>query len=419
MSTKVLIVSLYHPEIMRGGAQEVAYELFQAAQRDGDISPMLLCCVNGQTHSGVVTNGATITGFEGRKNEFIFISQNFDLFLQKIKVPIAVGRYLEFLEWTEPEVVHIHHSLFFGMELLTATRRALPKATILYTLHEFIPICLAKGQMVRQSDDQLCSYSSPYRCHECFPDVSMDSFFARKSWMLKHFEVVDTFITPSHHAKSLYVDWGLDEKRVVVIPNGQTNLATEAQSASGPDPEIRNRFAFFGQLVDNKGLHVLLLAVKDLVRQGMSDFSIDVHGANFEAATGSYRRKVDGLIEEIGSLGFKQVQFNGRYSHDDLPRLMSRIDWVVVPSTWWETFGLVVSEAWMFRRPVIASDLGSLRERVTHGKDGLLFPVGDDRALAKTMKKCIYEPSLWGELSSGTQPPQSSDAAWQRHKQLF
>ena len=101
MSTKVLIVSLYHPEIMSGGAQEVAYELFQAAQRDGDISPMLLCCVNGQTHSGVVTNGATITGFEGRKNEFIFISQNFDLFLQKIKVPIAVGRYLEFLEFAK------------------------------------------------------------------------------------------------------------------------------------------------------------------------------------------------------------------------------------------------------------------------------------------------------------------------------
>jgi glycosyltransferase involved in cell wall biosynthesis len=61
---------------------------------------------------------------------------------------------------------------------------------------------------------------------------------------------------------------------------------------------------------------------------------------------------------------------------------MSLVDWVVVPSTWWEIFGLVVSEAWMFGRPVIASDIGGLAERVEHEKNGLLFAPGSAVDLA-------------------------------------
>ena len=37
---------------------------------------------------------------------------------------------------------------------------------------------------------------------------------------------------------------------------------------------------------------------------------------------------------------------------------MARVDWSIVPSTWWEIFGLVISEAWMFGKPVICSNRG-------------------------------------------------------------
>jgi glycosyltransferase involved in cell wall biosynthesis len=66
---------------------------------------------------------------------------------------------------------------------------------------------------------------------------------------------------------------------------------------------------------------------------------------------------------------------------------MARVDWVVVPSLWWEIFCLVLSEAWACGRPVIASDVGGLAERVTDGGDGLLFPLGDARALAEAMRR--------------------------------
>ena len=49
---------------------------------------------------------------------------------------------------------------------------------------------------------------------------------------------------------------------------------------------------------------------------------------------------------EIGPL---RIAENGGYGRDQIEARMKAIDWVVVPSTWWEVFGLVASEAWMFR----------------------------------------------------------------------
>jgi glycosyltransferase involved in cell wall biosynthesis len=95
---------------------------------------------------------------------------------------------------------------------------------------------------------------------------------------------------------------------------------------------------------------------------------------------------------------------------DRLPRLMARVDWCVVPSVWWEVFGLVISEAWMFRRPVIASDVGGMAERVQHEVGGLLFPMGDARALAATMHRACTENGLWDRLVAGLPQPPTREA---------
>jgi glycosyltransferase involved in cell wall biosynthesis len=89
---------------------------------------------------------------------------------------------------------------------------------------------------------------------------------------------------------------------------------------------------------------------------------------------------------------------------------MARVDWCIVPSVWWETFALVISEAWMFRRPVIASNVGAPGERVRHEVDGLLFPVGDARALARTMRRACSEEGLWERLVEGIEAPAGREA---------
>ena len=63
------------------------------------------------------------------------------------------------------------------------------------------------------------------------------------------------------------------------------------------------------------------------------------------------------------------------------PALSARL---CCPSTWYESFGLIIVEAFATGLPVIASDLGALAELIAVGRTGLLFRPGDaDDLLAK------------------------------------
>lgn len=63
----------------------------------------------------------------------------------------------------------------------------------------------------------------------------------------------------------------------------------------------------------------------------------------------------------------------------------------------------------MFRRPVIASNVGAPGERIRHEVDGLLFQVGDARALARTMRRACTEEGLWDRLVGSIEAPPERD----------
>lgn len=402
---RVLLISVHHPELVRGGAQQVCYELFEGLKGHPDVRPTLLAAIDNSTPA-LYRTGARITGFDGRADEFLYLSRDYDHFWHKTTNPLLTESFAEFLMLTRPDVVHFHHFLNLGVDVLTLTRRLLPSCRIVFTFHEFLSICHAYGQMVRTVDRSLCSQASAVRCHQCFPELAPETFFLRKQWFQEHLGAVDVFTVPSRFMIGKYADWGLPAERIVHVSNGQRNYS------DGPIaeqmPERRNRFGFFGQLVDGKGVTVLLRAAALLRAQGFTDFTVEVNGDNLRYASEAGRAEFEAFRAGEQSLPIEQrnVVFNGPYQVDRLPRLMSRIDWCVVPSVWWEVFGLVISEAWMFRRPVIASDVGGMAERVRDEVGGLLFPMGDERALATTMHRACTEPGLWDRLVAGLpQPP--------------
>ena len=95
------------------------------------------------------------------------------------------------------------------------------------------------------------------------------------------------------------------------------------------------------------------------------------------------------------------MTFAGPYDRAELGKLMAEIDWVVVPSIWWETGPLVVMEAFQHGRPVICSDIGGMSEKVTDGVNGLHFRRRDAAHLAETMLHAAETPGLWDELRAG------------------
>jgi glycosyltransferase involved in cell wall biosynthesis len=405
---KVLLISLFHPELVRGGAQQVCYELFRGLGDRPDVEATLLASVDSSMPA-LYKSGARITGFDRRPNEYLFLSRDYDYLWHKVPDRLLIESYVEFLQLIEPDVVHFHHFLTFGIDLIAITRKTLPRVRIIFTFHEFLSICHADGQMVRKSDKSMCSEASSVRCHQCFPDLSPEFFFMRELWMKRHFEAVDVFTTPSRFMIDHYTKWGIDPDRIRHIPNGQADYSVG--TAVDQKRPVRNRFGFFGQFVDNKGVHVILEAVEHLRASGFTNFVVELNGDNLRYASEGRRNQITAFLQQEAQRPCQEqnVVMNGPYRVNDLASRMARVDWCIVPSVWWEIFGLVISEAWMFKRPVIASNVGGMKERITDGVDGLHFDVGDARSLAEVMRRACTEEGLWKELVAGIKSPMSRE----------
>jgi glycosyltransferase involved in cell wall biosynthesis len=392
---RILIVSLFHPELLRGGAQQIAYELFQGLRARGDADVTLLASTDDK-YPALYKAGARITGFDNRPGEFLFLMQDYDYWWHKTSAVPLVDAFIEFLETIRPDVVHFHHFFTYGVDFLTLTRRVLPAARIIFTFHEFMAICAADGQMVRRTDRSLCRTASGVRCHQCFPDRAPEEFLSRKLWFQSHLAHVDIFTCPTRFMIEHYVDWGLPREKFRWVTNGQAPYGVPQDSPPG----LKTRFGFFGQLLDNKGVHIVLRAVRALRADGFTGFSVDLNGDNIEYASAATRTEIEEFLAEEAALppADRIVTLNGSYHPDQLASRMARVDWCLVPSVWWEIFGLVISEAWMFGKPVLCSNAGGPAERVEDGVGGLQFELGDHRALARVMRRCATEEGLWEHL---------------------
>jgi glycosyltransferase involved in cell wall biosynthesis len=401
---KVLLISLFHPELVRGGAQQVCYELFEGLRADPEIEPVLLASIDS-SYPALYKSGARITGFDGRPNEFLYLSADYDHLWHKTGSPLHIEAFVEFLELIQPEVVHFHHFLTLGIDLITLTRRILPDCRIVFTFHEFLSICDAHGHMVRTTDKSLCTHASPIRCHQCFPGRSPEQFLMRKMWFMRHLEVADAYTCPSRFMIEHYVRWGLPREKIRHVTNGQRNYGLTGRTTPAPGP--KTRFGFFGQMVDAKGVHIILRAVSLLRGEGFTGFTVELNGDNLRFASEGVRKEIEDFLTQEAERPPEDriVTLNGSYQVDQLASRMARIDWCMVPSIWWEIFGLVISEAWMFGKPVICSNVGGPAERIQHDVDGLHFQMGDSRALAETIRRACTEEGIWERLVAALPEP--------------
>lgn len=391
---RILYVCHNHPANRPGGAEIYAVELYEAVRRAQRFQPTL-----------VVKAGPPVSMMRSKHpgTRFALLDRDPNVYLlytERAEMNMFLGTAVDkrlytrdwrrFLEAVQPHIVHFQHTLHLGYDMVRETANVLPGVPILYTLHDFLPICHHSGQMVRTATFEPCDHASPQRCHGCFPNISADEFFLRERYVKSALEPVDLFIAPSRQLCRRYVDWGLPADRILVEDYGRSAMDVPPDP---PDAGRRRRIGFFGQVTRFKGVDVLLEAMH--VLQG-EDFDVELllFGANLESQAPAFRDRIEGLLAGVA----EHVRFYSGYTRDQLPQLMSRVDWVIVPSVWWENSPLVIQEALMSRRPVIASGIGGMAEKVRVGVDGLHFAVGDPRSLAEEIKRAVTAPELWDTL---------------------
>ena len=270
--------------------------------------------------------------------------------------------------------------------------------------------------MIKTDGKRLCSRSSPDECRQCFPQHSSEDFWLRRQFFMRHFDLVDGFISPSEFLRSRYVAWGIEPDRITVIENGQDPLEPLEPRVLSTG-ERRNRFGFFGQITPFKGLHVLLEALTRLSADERSEILLEVHGANLELQAEDYRERVAELRQPLIEEGV--VQWIGPYQPHELRKRMAGVDWVVVPSTWWENSPMVIQEAFLCGRPLLVSDIGGMAEKVRHGVDGLHVSAGSPLSWGRALLDAARADGKWDALREGVVTPLTHDACARAHLQLI
>ncbi len=185
-----------------------------------------------------------------------------------------------------------------------------------------------------------------------------------------------------------FVDWS----RVIEVPNGvDTDLFQPRQK----DAMLVDRhhlagkkvILFAGRLQACKGLEVLIDALSLLKNE---QAVLLIVGGGY--ADTEYRRQA----EEKGLQN--RVIFAGPVQHEELPGYYSLCDFLVLPSTYMEAFGLVVLEALASGKPAVVSSLPGPSRLVEHGVDGFVTKVNDRRDLAEKMEYLLGDPGRCREM---------------------
>lgn len=394
---RVLYVCHNHPAIRPGGAETYALELYEAMRDRGPYVPTLLAR-SGRPYSATdgPTGIAPLDGVGGDPDQYLLNTElgGWDWFLGISRDKALVTVHLrDFLASVRPDVVHFQHTLFIGYDAIRVVRDVLPHAGIVYTLHEFLPICHRRGQLLRTGTEEPCLQESPRRCHECFPGIAPEEFLLRKRFIQSHLSLVDRFVAPSAFLLERYVDWGLPREKLHLEEYGRRQVARPAPARAGGRP---NHIGFFGQLSAHKGVGVLMAAMHRLAGAG-SAARLWLHGANLDLQPNDFQREFSAQLAACGD----SVTFAGPYRPEQVPDLMANVDWVVVPSLWWENSPLVIQEAFLHGRPVICSHIGGMAEKIADGVNGLHFQTGDPASLAETIERAVNSPDLWDGLRSG------------------
>lgn len=404
MSSKprILVMSHRHPDFSLGGGEIAAYNLYKAYRDSNEVGEawFLASADRGRGANGAIT--------PRRANEYLWEQGIGDwTMLKAAHRRSLVNGFLDLLRALRPNVVHTHHYAHLGVEFLRLVKEFDPTIRLVLTLHEYMAICNNQGQMIK-TNGRLCSRESYDDCRLCFPQYSVQDFWRRKDFIQSHFAYVDQFVSPSEFLRQRYIAWGIPADKIVVIENGQDDVQPLPPRPLA-EGETRNRFGYFGQINPFKGLDVLLRALTQMRKSERKQIVLEVHGANLETQSGDFRDKIKELADPLIKEGV--VQWVGPYQPHEIASRMANIDWVVVPSVWWENSPMVIQEAFVHGRPLLVSDIGGMAEKVRHRKDGFLVPVGNVSAWMGTLaevSRCTDDE--WLEVQAAIAKPKSHEA---------
>lgn len=280
-----------------------------------------------------------------------------------------------------PDLIHVHglHPSFSPWILVECQRACVP---VVMTCHDYRLTCPTGFHLRNGMICERCAGGAEYWCvlKNCRGKMFESSAYALLSMVSRKLRLyadnVSVFIAYSEFVRQHLIAANFAEERIAFLPN--------MVSISVPDsfsiPSNGEYVAYVGRISPEKGIDSLLAAASQL-----PELSVQLAGEG--EAMGDLVKKAP-----------RNVKFLGRLDRKGLIGFYRSARFLVVPSIWFELFGLVAIEAMFHGLPVIAAKIGGLAELVEDGVTGFLFQPGNSEELAFKMKLLWENPQLCQQM---------------------
>jgi glycosyltransferase involved in cell wall biosynthesis len=281
------------------------------------------------------------------------------------------------------DVIHYHNASLIGGPGVLEEGAAAVK---LYTAHDYWLVC--PTHMLFKYERAPCTRPNCVPCtlvHRRPPQLWRYSTLLRRA--AKH---VDVFITASQFVLDKHREMGFAAP-MVVVPYFTARKPALAPNPGWP-PGSGAYFLSVGRLERVKGLQTLI----PLFRRSPSARLLVAGTGTYEA---SLRRLADGA---------PNILFLGHQTGERLGQLYAGATALIVPSQWYEVFGIVILEAFAQRTPVIVRNIGGMPAIIAESGGGFVYD--SDADLVAAMDRLLADPGLRTAL--GLRGYQSVQGQW-------
>lgn len=209
-----------------------------------------------------------------------------------------------------------------------------------------------------------------------------------EAWLLRRiYRRADGLVV--HHRvlrDRLEKEFGIPSNRVHVVPHQVFTSPNLGATPTADSPII----LFFGALRPNKGLAVLLEAMRALATVDLRLVIAGRGDPNLESLAREAAASDPRITAEIGFVTLERKQ-----------QLFAEASVVVLPYTSFASQSGVLHDAYSHGRPLVVTEVGALGETVTSEATGLVATAGDPQSLAARIREAL-EPVTWNLLADAT-----------------
>lgn len=271
-----------------------------------------------------------------------------------------------------PEVAHLHNTYHqLSPSILWTLRKH--GVRVVMTLHDYKLISPNYSLLVR---GRIWDFTSGWRAifDRAVQDSTLKSLVcAVEQWLhrfIGSFGKVDAYLAPSRFLIEKFQAAGFPYPIAQVV---QPIRPFPAPPAAGNGDYL----LYIGRLSEEKGVRTLIEAAA--LMQG--DVALKIIGTGPE----------ESILREQAK-GISNVEFLGYQTGEAWERALRGAKALVVPSIWYENMPYVVLEALSRGKPVIATKLGGVPERIREGENGWLFEPGNSEDLVRAIRNLMLFP---------------------------